>query len=369
MQAYVFVIIFLQLSMKNFLQQIWWNNSVQQYAIVLGEIIIVWMIFRLFRKFIFSILKRVANRTASQADDAIVVAADKFIIPYFYLAVNYGIIEQLNFTPHAEHVLKVAMAVITAYYFIRFINHATHLSVLLYMERKHESPERISHLSGILIVIKALVWVCGLLMLIENLGYNITTIITGLGIGGIAIALAAQNILTDLFSYFVIFFDKPFEIGDVISVNNITGTVEHIGIKTSHIRSVSGEQLIMPNTELVKSTIKNIKRLERRGVSFKLNVRYDTAGDKLKELPDIIKDIINKQPHASLDRCHLIALGDFALTFEVLYFIDNADYKTYLDIQQKIYLEIMDVFTKKGIDFAFPGQTFILQHPLNADKK
>jgi small-conductance mechanosensitive channel len=209
----------------------------------------------------------------------------------------------------------------------------------------------------------------GILILVENLGYNITTIITGLGIGGIAIALAAQNILTDLFSYFVIFLDKPFEIGDTISVNNITGSVEHIGIKTSHIRSVSGEQLIMPNTELVKSTIKNSKRLERRGVTFKLNVRYDTAKDKLKALPEMIKEIVGRQPYATLDRCHLIALGDFSLTYEVLFFIDSSDYKTYLDIQQNIFLDIMDAFSQKGIDFAFPGQTFILQHPLSTDKR
>lgn len=349
--------------MKDYLQQIWMGNSVQLYAIVLGEIIIVWVLYRLFRKFIFSLLKKFANRTPSQVDDALVAAAEKFIIPYIYLAINYGIIEQLNFTLHAEHILKVVIAVITAYYFVRFINHAIHLSVLLYMERKHESAERISHLSGILIVVKALVWIIGILMLIENLGYNITTVITGLGIGGIAIALAAQNILTDLFSYFVIFFDKPFEIGDAISVNNISGTVEHIGIKTSHIRSVSGEQLIMPNTELVKSTIKNSKRLQRRGIIFKINVRYDTSEQKLKMLPDIIKGIIEKQEHTVFDRCHLIAFGDFGLAYEVLYYIDNADYKTYLNIQQNIHLEIIETFSAQGIDFAFPGQQFMLPHP------
>jgi small-conductance mechanosensitive channel len=125
----------------------------------------------------------------------------------------------------------------------------------------------------------------------------------------------------------------------------------------------------MPNTELVKSTIKNIKRLERRGVTFKLNVRYDTAKDKLKAMPELIKEIVNRQPQATLDRCHLIALGDFSLTFEILFFIDSSDYKTYLGIQQNIFLDIMDAFTQKGIDFAFPGQTFILQHPLNTDKK
>jgi len=186
---------------------------------------------------------------------------------------------------------------------------------------------------------------------------------------GIAIALAAQNILGDLFSYFVIFFDKPFSIGDAISVNNVTGTVERIGIKTSHIRSVSGEQLIMPNAELVKSTIKNIKRLERRGVSFKLNVRYDTAKEKLTSIPEIIKQIINKQQHVTFDRCHLIALGDFSLTYEILYFIGSSDYKLYLEIQQNVYFEIINAFSSEGIDFAFPGQTIILQPPFDANKK
>ncbi len=352
--------------MNNFLQQIWWQNSVRMYAIVLGELIVLWIIFKLLKKFIIALLKKFTGHTTSELKDAIIAAAEKFILPFLLFSFSYAIIDQLNFTPHAEHVLKVVIAVITAYYFIRFINHVIHLSVLLYMQRKQEPPERITHLSGILIVVKVLIWVAGILMLIENLGYNITTIITGLGIGGIAIALAAQNILTDLFSYFVIFFDKPFEIGDAISVNNISGTVEHIGIKTSHIRSVSGEQLIMPNTELVKSTIKNIKRLQRRGVNFKLNVRYDTAPEKLKTLPKLIESIINSQEHANFDRCHLTAFGDFSLSYEVLYFIDSSDYKIFLNSQQNIYLAILDAFEEKGIDFAFPGQTFILPHPAAA---
>jgi len=354
--------------MKDFLQQIWLGNSVKMYAIVLAELIGVWILFKLLKKFIIALLKKFTGRATSELKDAIIAGAQKFILPFLWFTVSYAIIDQLNFTPHAEHVLKVVIAVITAYYFVRFINHVIHLSVLLYMQRKNEAPERITHLSGILIVVKALVWIAGILMLIENLGYNITTIITGLGIGGIAIALAAQNILTDLFSYFVIFFDKPFEVGDVISVNNTTGTVEHVGIKTSHIRVVTGEQLIMPNTELVKSTIKNIKRLQRRGIIFKINVRFDTSATNLKTLPKLIESIINKQEHAKLDRCHLIAFGDFSLSYEILYFIDSADYKMYLDIQQNIYLDILNAFEEKGIDFAFPGQTFILQHPADANK-
>lgn len=355
--------------MKDFLEQIWWGNTLKIYAIVFAQIIVVWVLFKLFRKFIIAALKKIAIRTASKTDDAVIEAAEKFIIPYVYLIINYGIIQQLTFTPHAEHILKVVVAIITAYYFIRFINHAIHLSVLLYMESRNEPTERIKQLAGILLVIKIFVWATGILMLVDNLGYDITTIITGLGIGGIAIALAAQNILGDLFSYFVIFFDKPFSLGDVISVNNVTGTVERIGIKTSHIRSVSGEQLIMPNAELVKSTIKNIKRLERRGVTFKLNIKYDTPKEKLGSIPELIKVIISRQQHVTFDRCHLTGFGDFSLSYEVLYFIDSSDYKLYLNIQQSIYFEIMNVFAEQKIDFALPGQTVILQTPVNTDKK
>ncbi len=349
--------------MKNFLQQIWWGNSLQQYAIVLGEIIIVWIIYKLFKRFIVTTLKKITAKTATQADDAVVNAAEKFILPYIFLTIIYGIVEQLHFTEHTEHVLKVVIAVITAYYFVRFINHALQLTVILYMHRKQEPPERFKQLTGILLVIKATVWIIGILMLIENLGYNITTIITGLGIGGIAIALAAQNILGDLFSYFVIFFDKPFEIGDFITVNTFSGTVERIGIKTSHLRSVSGEQLIVPNADMVKSTIKNFKRLQRRGIIFKINVRYDTSENKLKTLPQLIELIIRKQPHTTFDRCHLVAFGDYGLSYEVLYFIETADYKTFLNIQQNIHLEIIEAFSDQGIDFAFPGQQFMLPHP------
>jgi small-conductance mechanosensitive channel len=319
-------------------------------------------LFRLLRKFIFSFLRKFSLRSASDVDDAVVSGAEKFIIPFLYLVTNYVIIQQLVFTEHAEHIIKVAIAIICTYFFVRFINHVLHLTITLYMQRRHEPAARIRNLNGVLLVVKVMVWVAGILMLVDNLGYNITTIITGLGIGGIAIALAAQNILTDLFSYFVIFFDKPFEIGDSISVNNISGTVEHIGIKTSHIRSVTGEQLIMPNTELVKSTIKNFKRLERRGVTFRFQVQYDTPVEKLNGLPRLIQDIVQSNQHATHDRSHLVAFGDYGLTFETLYFIDTADYKTYMDIQQKILLDIIQAFTDLKIDFAFPGQGLVLQN-------
>ncbi|MFT4154817.1 mechanosensitive ion channel family protein [Parafilimonas sp.] len=355
--------------MKEFLEQVWWDNTVRLYAVVLAQVIVVWTLFRLLHRFIIASLKKIASRTQSQVDDALVEAAEKFIIPFLYLIINYGIIQQLTLSAKVDHVLKVAIAVITAYYFIRFINHAVQLSVNLYMQRKDETPERIKQVTGMLSIFKGFIWLAGIVMLIDNLGYNITTLITGLGIGGIAIALAAQNILTDLFSYFVIFFDKPFSIGDAISVNNAAGTVERIGIKTSHVRSLTGEQLVIPNADLVKSTIKNFKRQQRRGITFKMNVRYDTAAEKLDAIPLFVEQIIKAQPDISFDRCHLVSLGDYSLAFETQYFVESADYMLYLDRQQKIFREILKAFSDKGIDFAFPGQTFILQHPLTVAEK
>src|SRR5690606_30272375 len=148
-----------------------------------------------------------------------------------------------------------------------------------YMKRRHETPERIRQLNGVMIVIKALVWFVGFIFLLGNLGYDVRTMIAGLGVGGIAIALAAQTVLGDLFSYFVIFFDKPFEIGDFVKAGDSMGTIEQIGIKTTRIRSLDGEQLVMSNTNLTSSTIRNYKRLEKRRVVTSIGVTYQTKSE------------------------------------------------------------------------------------------
>jgi len=216
-----------------------------------------------------------------------------------------------------------------------------------------------------LMVIKALIWIGGTLMLIENLGYNITTIITGLGIGGIAIALAAQNILGDLFSYFVIFFDKPFEIGDFIVAGEHMGVVEKIGIKTSHVRSLDGQQLIMPNAEMAKSVIQNFKRLQRRRVVFSIGVVYYTSSVKIRAIPQMIKAIVSKEVNATFDRAHLKSFGDFSINYEIVYYIESADYLTYMNIQQAICMNIFEKFECEEIEFAFPTQTLFLNNQAN----
>jgi small-conductance mechanosensitive channel len=218
----------------------------------------------------------------------------------------------------------------------------------------------IKGIKGVLPVIKVVVWGVGIAFLLDNLGFKISTVVAGLGIGGVAVALAAQAVLGDLFSYIAIQFDRPFEIGDFIIVGDKLGTIEHVGIKTTRIRSLGGEQLIFSNTDLTNSRVRNYKRMHKRRVVFKFGVIYQTSLEHMKEIPAIVTDIVKKVEDATFDRAHFCSYGDFSLDFEVVYYVIGSDYNKYMDIQQEINLAIMEEFTKRGIEFAYPTQTLFL---------
>jgi small-conductance mechanosensitive channel len=229
-----------------------------------------------------------------------------------------------------------------------------------YIRKQERGDEKVRQLRGMKVLINILIWVIGIVFLMDNLGFDISAVIAGLGIGGIAIALAAQAILGDLFSYFVIFFDRPFEVGDFITVGDKRGTVEYTGIKTTRIRALSGEQLVFSNTDLTNSRIHNYKKMEERRVLFKLGVVYQTPAAKLEEIPKIVREIIEKRADVRFDRGHFESYGDFSLNFEFVYFIVGADYVKYMDTQQSINLEVYNEFETRGIEFAYPTQTLFL---------
>ena len=215
-------------------------------------------------------------------------------------------------------------------------------------------------LKGILRVIRVVIWGLAIVFFLDNLGFKISTVIAGLGIGGIAVGLAAQAILKDLFSYFSIIFDRPFEVGDFIIIDDYLGTVEYIGAKTTRIRSLSGEQLVFSNTDLTDSRVRNYKRMEKRRVLFRIGVTYDTPLEKLKEIPRVIEDIIKNVPDTIFDRAHFFSYADFSLVFEIVYYVIGSDYNKYMDIQQEINFKIKEEFNKRSIEFAFPTQTIYL---------
>ncbi len=223
-------------------------------------------------------------------------------------------------------------------------------------------PQATTGLSLLRLVGRIAVWSIVLLLILDNLGVDVTALVAGLGIGGIAIGLAAQNILGDLFGSLAIVMDKPFVRGDFIILGpDHMGTVEQIGLKTTRIRALSGEQLVVANSDLLTSRIRNYKRMWERRIVFKLGVTYQTPHAKIERIPGIIREIIEAQEGARYDRSHFSGYGDFALLFESVWFVSSPDYNTYMDIQQAIYLEIHRQFEAEGIEFAYPTQTVFVE--------
>lgn len=223
-------------------------------------------------------------------------------------------------------------------------------------ERLAEDAGGVTVLSALGLVGKLILWVLILLLILDNVGVQVTSLIAGLGISGIAVALAVQNILGDLFASLSIVLDKPFVIGDAIMVGDFVGTVEKIGLKTTRLRSVSGEQLVFSNTDLLTSRIRNFKSLQERRIVFSFGVLYETAPQKLAQIPDMVREIITAQEQTRFDRTHFIGFGDSALNYEVVYFMLTPDFNLYRDTQQTINLTLLQQFAQAGIEFAYPTQ-------------
>jgi small-conductance mechanosensitive channel len=198
------------------------------------------------------------------------------------------------------------------------------------------------------------VWSVALLMLLANLGVEIMPLVAGLGVGGIAIALAVQNVLGDLLASLSIALDKPFKVGDFLVLGDEKGTVEYIGIKSTRLRSLSGEQIVLANGDLLQTRVRNYGRLYERRISFEIGIVYETPREKVAELPGIIEAVIRAQPKTRFDRAHFARFGDFALIYEAIYFVLDAGYNVYMDIQQAINLQLLAEFEKHGLEFAYP---------------
>lgn len=333
------------------------GNSYLTYLIALGIILVGLIIVRIFRTIFIRRLQRWSQQTETKADDFIVEGIKRFGIPALYYFVIYNGINYLSLSVKAQRVLEVATAVVVTFLLLRLLSSTILLLLQSHIRKQEHGEEKINQLGGLMIVINIVIWILGMVFLVDNLGYNVTTIVTGLGIGGIAVALAAQNILGDLFNYFVIFFDRPFEVGDFITVDDKAGTVEYIGIKTTRIRALSGEQLVVGNSNLTSSRIHNFKRLLKRRALFTIDVEYGTPLETVREIPMMLRRIVESQENAIFDRSHFARYNDWSLRFEVVYYVNAPEYNTYMDIQQNINFRILEEFQQRGIGFAFPSQT------------
>ncbi len=349
--------------MTEFLNNSFWNNTLMTYLIFAGTLIVSVAAVMVFSRFMQKYLSRTAEKSGKSIHLRLSRLVRRNVAPILYLSAFYLCWQILAMPPA---VTKWTDTFILA--FTIALSATMLLSIIMDYYRDYVIRRMAKENSEILLkwtdaVLKITIWCIALILFLDNIGVKITSLITGLGIGGVAIAFAAQTILVDVFCCFTIFFDKPFEVGDFIVTGDQSGTVEHIGIKTTRLRALSGEQIVLANSDLTGSRINNFKRMEERRVLYRLGVEYDTPYEKLKKIPGIISAIIGEVDNARFGRVHFCAFGAYSLQFEVAYYVLSNDYDQYMDINQEINFRILYEFSKEGIGFAFPTQTLQLQDP------
>jgi small-conductance mechanosensitive channel len=346
--------------MENFWNRIFLGNTIVNWLTAIAILVAGLLVLRLAKYQVLRKLKSWSRVSRTTIDDFLVQVIEKSIIPFLYFACIYAGTLWLQLPEKLDRIFGVAMLLVSTFYILKSVSAVLEYFIVSFLKKQTNGESKQKQARGILIILKVMIWLFGIIFLLDNLGYNITTIIAGLGIGGIAVALAAQTILGDLFSYFVILFDRPFEIGDFIIVEDKMGVVEYIGIKTTRLRTLGGEQLICSNKDLTDSRIHNYKRMERRRVLFQLGVTYEIHPDLLESIPFLVKSIINTKQDVQFDRGHFSGFGDSSLNFEFIYYILSADYSVFMNIQQEVYFEIFRLFNDKGISFAYPTQRLFL---------
>ena len=344
-----------------FLTQIVYDNPVWTWLLAAAVILVVAVILIFLRRVVHRRLVAFANRTDTKVDDLVadLLGRTRF---WFLAAVSlYAGSLALALPSVASRVIStiavLALLIQVGIWATALVTFWISRSV---KRKLKDDAATATSMAALGFIIKLVLWAVILLLALDNMGVDITALIAGLGISGIAVALALQSILGDLFASLSIVIDKPFIIGDFIIVDDLFGTVERVGLKTTRVRSLSGEQLVFSNSDLLNSRIRNYKRMFERRIVFSIGVTYQTPSEKLAAIPGMIREIIESQNNTRFDRVHFKAFGDFALTFEAVYYVLVPDYNVYMDIQQAINLEIYERFEEHGIEFAYPTQTLFV---------
>jgi small-conductance mechanosensitive channel len=348
------------------------QNNFQDYLMFLGAFVGLFLILMFIDKFTIKILEKTKKKKKISITDyfiGFITNLGWLFYAYISLFISAHILTLNNLV---NKILNFMLVLIIGYYIGKGINGIVDKLIGRKIQEKyeHKNLENVSMIKIIGIFAKIGVWILILLMILTNIGIEITPLIAGLGIGGIAIALALQSILGDLFSAFVIYFDKPFKEGDFIIIGSDMGTVKEIGIKTTRITALQGYELVVSNSELTSIRIDNYKKMQKRRVPFSFGVTYDTPVTKLKKIKQIVAKIIEnsntefkkkKSETIDLDRVNFKAFGNSSLDFEVVYYVPSSDYNEYMNIQEYINLALVKDFKKEKIKFAYPTRTIYIE--------
>jgi len=339
------------------------GNTIDQYLVASATFVAAFLVLRLSKRILAARLVTLAHRTETDIDDLLVRLFRRIGSAIFALISLDLAMRMLVVPPAAVRAFDVLLLVVLSFRTVQVLQDVVLFGVDRWVTRgKPDDPGARAASRNISAVARLALWLVGTLFVVSNLGLNVSSVIAGLGIGGVAVALAAQALLKDAFSAFAIWMDKPFEVGDFIIVGDMLGTVEYVGFKTTRLRSLGGEQLVFSNADLTDSRVRNYKRMRERRVLFNFGVVYQTPLESLREIPGLVRRIIESQELARFDRAHFQGFGDSALSFEVVYYVLSPDYNVYMDVQQAINVRLVEELGKRGIEFAYPTrQLYVTQ--------
>jgi small-conductance mechanosensitive channel len=346
------------------------NNTVMAYLYSLAFVLIGWLIILFFDRVVLRKILALAEKTSSGFDDYLILSLKRFGVPALYAATLYLGIRDLAMRDALSKALQLGVYFWIAFNAVRLIAGLIQTALEKHMEARAESSvvaeQEKKSVRGIIVFVNIVLWILAFILVMDNLGVKVTTFVAGLGIGGIAIALAAQAILGDLFSYFVIFFDRPFQVGHFIKIGAFQGEVENIGIKTTRIRSLTGETIIVSNKYLTDNQVQNYKLMTRRRMTTLFEVEYNTSPDLLREIPRLARGIVSDVGEGTLtsfDRCHFREFADSGLRYELVYFIEVPEIVTAMDLQQEVNIRLKEALDVRKIGFAFPTRTLNMVTP------
>ncbi len=334
------------------------HNSLLDWVCAFAVASLSFILLYILRWFLIRSLKKIAeNNQFSQANQVLITVKRANLIFFLVIAAFFASL-LLTLAPTTDATIaKITKAVIVVQIAIWLSGFLRAWIFRILSHKTKRDGASMGALAVLNFISQIVLWSVALLLILQNIGIDITALVAGLGIGGIAVALSLQRILNDLFASLSIVLDKPFVIGDFVMFDDFLGTIEHIGIKTTRLRSLTGEQIICANGELLNTRIRNFKRMQERRVVFNIGVIYDTSYEKLQRIPAMLKAIVEALDNTRFDRAHFFEYGDFSLNFEIVYYVLSADYNLYMDAQQAINLEIYQQFQQEEIEFAYPTQS------------
>ncbi len=350
----------MQVPFSHILESVVLGNTVQEYLVALGILIGAAIVLKIFERVVVHKLRQLAERTTITVDDIVIEAIESIGTPFYVILPLYLAIQALIVPAWFGKAVYYILLVVVVYYAVQAMGRFVDFGFRQVQERRAETGTSSSLLRVLARAVKGVIWGLAVILVLQNAGLNVSSLLAGVGIGGIAIAFALQSVLGDVFASFSIYFDKPFEIGDYIVIGQDSGTVEHVGIKSTRIRTLQGQELIVSNRELTDVRVHNYRRMERRRVVFTFGVTYDTPLEKLKRIPEIVREITRSDEMMELERVYFTSLEESSLQFEVVYYVNSNEYEDYLQAQQQVNLALMEYFEDEGIEFAFPTQTIHL---------